>query len=253
MNNYSKLRKRISKLKKYFSKLRKNFFKLEKNFFKLTNCCFKLRNSFPSGRLWWLLVALWLQAATEAGASLTVSDVKDVMEKTAIQDEFTTGTYANRFGKGKIDALAGIRYIHQVYGGKLAIANSSDNSKAITTAAEDGTKTYDVTLCGRTLYKDGKWNTLCLPFDLTIAGSALDGYNVVAMVLDGNASNLTNGVLNLKFDNASATILAGTPFIIKWDNTGENLTESNLVFPNVAISKDKNDVAFKGGAFCMPL
>lgn len=239
MNNYSKLRKRISKLKK--------------NFFKLTNCCFKLRNSFPSGRLWWLLVALWLQAATEAGASLTVSDVKDVMEKTAIQDEFTTGTYANRFGKGKIDALAGIRYIHQVYGGKLAIANSSDNSKAITTAAEDGTKTYDVTLCSRTLYKDGKWNTLCLPFDLTIAGSALDGDNVVAMVLDGNASNLTNGVLNLKFDNASATILAGTPFIIKWDNTGENLTESNLVFPNVVISKDKNDVAFKGGAFCMPL
>ena len=195
------------------------------------------------------IVALWLQAATEAGASLTANEVKDVMEQTAIQDEFTTGTYANRFGKGKIDALAGIRYIHQVYGGKLAIANSSDNSKAITTAAEDGTKTYDITLCGRTLYKDGKWNTLCLPFDLTIAGSALDGDNVVAMVLDGSASNLTNGVLNLKFDNASATIPAGTPFIIKWDSTGQNLTESNLVFPGVAISKDKNDVAFTGGAF----
>lgn len=195
------------------------------------------------------IVALWLQAATEAGASLTVSDVKDVMEKTAIQDEFTTGTYANRFGKGKIDALAGIRYIHQVYGGKLAIANSSDNSKAINTAAEDGEKTYDVTLCGRTLYKDGKWNTLCLPFDLTIAGSVLDGDDVVAMVLDGNSSSLTNGVLNLNFSNAPATLPAGTPFIIKWNNSGENLTEEDLVFPDVTISNDKNDVTFAGGAF----
>lgn len=195
------------------------------------------------------IVALWLQAATEAGASLTVNDVKDIMEQTAIQDEFTRGTYANRFGKGKIDALAGIRYIHQVYGGKLAIANSSDNSKAINTAAEDGEKTYDVTLCGRTLYKDGKWNTLCLPFDLTIAGSVLDGDGVVAMVLDGNSSSLTNGVLNLNFSNAPATLPAGTPFIIKWNNSGENLTEEDLVFPDVTISNDKNDVTFAGGAF----
>ena len=30
-------------------------------------------------------------------------------------------------------------------------------------------------LTGRTLYKDGEWNTLCLPFDVTLSGSALDG------------------------------------------------------------------------------
>jgi len=58
------------------------------------------------------IVALWLQAANSVGQSLTVSDVKDIMEQTAIKDSYvTTGTNAAHFGKGKIDALAGIQYI----------------------------------------------------------------------------------------------------------------------------------------------
>jgi len=58
------------------------------------------------------IVALWLQAANSVGKSLTVNDVKDIMAETAIQDSYTT-TRANatHFGKGKIDALAGIQYI----------------------------------------------------------------------------------------------------------------------------------------------
>ena len=30
-------------------------------------------------------------------------------------------------------------------------------------------------LTGRTLYKDGAWNTICLPFDLVLEGSAFEG------------------------------------------------------------------------------
>lgn len=60
------------------------------------------------------IVALWLQAAQSINMDLTVNDVKDIMEQTAIQDNYTTtGSNASRFGKGKIDALAGIRYILQ--------------------------------------------------------------------------------------------------------------------------------------------
>lgn len=58
------------------------------------------------------IVALWMQAAYEAGIDLTVNDVKEIMKQTAIKDAFTTtGPKATHFGNGKIDALAGIHYI----------------------------------------------------------------------------------------------------------------------------------------------
>jgi hypothetical protein len=108
-------------------------------------------------------------------------------------------------------------------------------------------KQTDVTLSGRTLYKDGYWNTLVLPFDVTIASSPLAGDNVVAKVLNDESSKLVNGTLTLNFDNAPATIPAGTPFIIKWDNTGVNLV--NPVFTGVTIDNTNRDVNFTGGSF----
>ena len=57
------------------------------------------------------IVALWLQAAKEVGRDLTTSDVKQIMKETAITDSYTNGTNASHFGNGKIDALAGIKYI----------------------------------------------------------------------------------------------------------------------------------------------
>ena len=61
------------------------------------------------------IVALWLQASMDENAqrkNLTVNDVKEIMEATAINDTYTTtGANASHFGKGKIDALAGIQYI----------------------------------------------------------------------------------------------------------------------------------------------
>lgn len=57
------------------------------------------------------IVALWLQAAKEVGKNMTVNDIKEVMRQTAIKDSYTRGTNASHFGQGKIDALAGIKYI----------------------------------------------------------------------------------------------------------------------------------------------
>ncbi len=57
------------------------------------------------------VVALWLQAAQEVGKSLTVGDVKRIMERTAVRDAFTNGENGSHFGVGKLDALAGLRYI----------------------------------------------------------------------------------------------------------------------------------------------
>ena len=64
------------------------------------------------------IVAQWLQAATAIGKTLTVNEVKTIMAQTAIQDScVTTGANASHFGHGKIDALAGVRYIFEQYGG----------------------------------------------------------------------------------------------------------------------------------------
>lgn len=57
------------------------------------------------------IVALWMQAAKEVGKNMTVNDIKEVMRQTAIKDSYTSGTNASHFGQGKIDALAGIKYI----------------------------------------------------------------------------------------------------------------------------------------------
>ena len=53
------------------------------------------------------ITALWLQA----NPTLSPDNVKTVMKETAITDTYTSGTYASHFGNGKIDALAGVKYI----------------------------------------------------------------------------------------------------------------------------------------------
>ena len=92
--------------------------------------------------------------------------------------------------------------------------NREDNSTII--ANNDG-QTWNVTLSGRTIYSDGDWNTLCLPFNMSesqIASSPLAGYTIKS--LDGTQSNLDgNGKLTLRF-NTATTIEAGRPYIVKW-------------------------------------
>ena len=63
------------------------------------------------------IVAQWLQAARAVGKTLTVNEVKTIMAQTAITDSYTSGNNASHFGYGKIDALAGVHYIFEQFGG----------------------------------------------------------------------------------------------------------------------------------------
>ena len=154
------------------------------------------------------------------------------------------GAAGTNYNVSGVTAYAsGLKYNGKFYMVKanVTLANNADNSAAIVNK-----QVADVTLSGRTLYKDGYWNTLVLPFDVTIASSPLAGDNVVAKVLNDESSNLVGGTLTLNFDNAPATIPAGTPFIIKWDNTGVNLV--NPVFTGVTIDNTNRDVDFTDGS-----
>lgn len=79
----------------------------------------------------------------------------------------------------------------------------------------------DITIDGYTLHKDNYWGTLCLPFSVTtFEGTSLEG--VTLRELDAENSHLTDGVLTLKFKEAT-TIEAGKPYLVKW-NSGSNIT-----------------------------
>ena len=135
-----------------------------------------------------------------------------------------------------------------VYDADLVVVTNQGTTNA-TTITDNNGMTRNVVLQGRTLYKDGKWNTLCLPFDVTIASSPLSGDNVQAMTLNNSTSALSGTTLTLNFVEATnTTIPAGTPFIIKWDGDGSN-NLVNPVFMGVTISNASADVSFTGGKF----
>ena len=91
-----------------------------------------------------------------------------------------------------------------------------------------------VTLRGRTLYKDGSWNTICLPFDVNIAGSVLDGAVARKLTVTSITGDETTGqTLHLTFGDAVTELKAGVPYIIKWVE-GDNITDP--VFTGKTIS-----------------
>lgn len=115
----------------------------------------------------------------------------------------------------------------------ISLADNDDNDDIISAATTEGGK-HDITLTGRTLYKNGSWNTMCLPFDVSISSGPLSGDGVQVQVLNSSSSSLSGNTLTLYFEQLSGTTIpAGTPFIIKWNN-GTNLFSP--VFENVTIS-----------------
>ena len=110
--------------------------------------------------------------------------------------------------------------------------NATDNSTAIANA---NGATADVTLSSRTLFKDGEWNTICLPFDLTLEGSPLAG----ATAMELAEGSITGTHVDLTFETVNS-LTAGTPYIIKWNN-GTHIV--NPTFSGVTIDQTTHDVA----------
>ena len=129
----------------------------------------------------------------------------------------------------------------------LALDDAADNTDAI--SASTG-QTRNVILYGRTLYKDGDWNTLCLPFSTELTGD-LANADIRAL---SSASLSDDGVLTLNFTPATGqgavtSITAGQPYIVKWAGSEGQYVE-NPVFTNVTVSSTTPaDVTFTGVAF----
>ncbi len=106
------------------------------------------------------------------------------------------------------------------------------------TLEEYNNKTVDIELNGRKFYKDGYWNTLCLPFDLSeeeLAKETNPFYGVEIRTFTGSSFNEVDGELSLNFSEEGAvkSITAGTPYIIRWN--GSNGVIEYPVFKQVKI------------------
>ena len=126
---------------------------------------------------------------------------------------------------------------------------------------ENGNK-VNVSLTNRKLYKDGDWNTICLPFNLTdgnltddisFSGTPLEGATVMELDVTnsygGHKTGLSaDGELYLNFAPVT-NIDAGTPYIIKWSEDVDNPMITSPFFTDVTISSSLNDIVFEGGKF----
>ena len=106
-------------------------------------------------------------------------------------------------------------YLDDVSFTSLVSATLADNADNTTIIENNDGLDANVTLQGRTFYRDGDWNTLCLPFDVnSFTGTPLEGASVKE--LNATTSNLdSNGTLTLNFDDATS-IEAGKPYLVKW-------------------------------------
>ena len=140
-----------------------------------------------------------------------------------------------------------------LYDNDAAIITAGGLSNAERIAALADGQTHDVMLMSRTLYKDDKWNTLCLPFPMTATQvTALLGTNGTLMEMDtdgdhsGHKTGLaTDGTLYLYFKEAT-TIEAGRPYIIKWTG-GDDLVSPTFTGVTVGNSSAAPVIAANSG------
>lgn len=105
--------------------------------------------------------------------------------------------------------------------------NSLSNTITVSETAQN------ILIKGRTIYGDGAWNTLCLPFDIPEGASGRSPI-AGAEVKQLKSSFFAKDTLTLDFEDVTS-IKAGMPYIVKWADTKISKL-SNPVFLNVTVS-----------------
>lgn len=92
----------------------------------------------------------------------------------------------------------------------------------------------------RTFYKDGEWNTLCLPFAVADAKTAFDGAELREVDTKNSNGN------TIVFKEATA-IEAGKPYLIKWANSSSAAVNVEKKFEGVTLVAAATPVVVKEG------
>ena len=187
---------------------------------------------------------------TEANVANTFVAIPATQNTTIGATNFFSDNTAFHIAISEDAANLGEAYLSDAPAVEVSLANLGDNSNALST---NNGAYADVTLSGRTI-SSGYWNTLCLPFDVTVAQlKKAIGNNVQVSEL-ANAS-CTGSTLTINFAPLVAdtkSIPAGTPFLVK------GATKTSPKFEGVTIKNITNDVVssnvtFKGTYSSTPL
>ena len=148
-----------------------------------------------------------------------------------------------------------IRYDDNFYFSYVPLADQADNTNVLTACKNTGYNRFK--LNGRTLYKTGDWNTLCLPFSvidndpadqITFTGTPLEG----AIVKTLESSTLSsNGTLTMNFSENLTSIEAGKAYIVKWNKPteGDDSGSNNIqdpIFSDVTVTLVEPNHSFQG-------
>lgn len=106
----------------------------------------------------------------------------------------------------------------------VTLDESQDNAETISSNAD---KTVNVNLT-RTLKAD-VWNTFCVPFDVTVAGSPLEGATIKQIA---SVEEKTDGAV-INFENAPATLEAGKAYLVRTATAIVNPTFNGVTVKNV--------------------
>lgn len=98
-------------------------------------------------------------------------------------------------------------------------------------------RSFNAYLENRTFMDNGIWNTLSLPFDVTVANSPFSDAAIYTVL---NRSSVVNGLLTLRIDPLTPiTLKAGTPYLVTWEGA-KGLEEP--VFSQVTFKNETNEV-----------
>ena len=122
-------------------------------------------------------------------------------------------------GSGTVTVASSLRDLSYDRGHTRIILNSSlplsdASSNSYLLGLYNGQGNISATLQDRTLYKDGAWNTLCLPFAMT--AQQVSAQLAPAALMTLGSSTFSGGTLTLNFTDATE-IEAGQPYIIRWN------------------------------------
>lgn len=133
----------------------------------------------------------------------------------------------------------------ETYGIDLVLEDAGTDNSTLISECENG-KAINVMLKNRTFYMDGKWNTMCLPFNLSaeqLSASPLAGADIRALA----TATVTGHHVDLYFGSNENSITAGIPYIIKWEPDTENPTITNPTFKGVTINSATNNFVSEDG------
>lgn len=158
---------------------------------------------------------------------LSLNDNNGTWNKDSENGEWTGSSSSVSFTNLGSDSGNAVSYytINIEYVAKPVTLDESQNNAE--TISSNAGKTVNVKLT-RTLKAD-VWNTFCVPFDVTVAGSPLDGATIkqIASVVEK-----TDGAV-INFEDAPATLVAGKAYLVRTATAIENPTFNGVTVKNV--------------------